>query len=194
MPCRSPSTRERSVITRKTPRRFRGSSTRRLRGRSLWPVAAPVALAVVGALAAAIAPRPFLEITDSRSGESYFLRRAGHGSRVNLSWTHSVDRTPWIERYVIARGRFALRDVLVKSFVSGLDVDVSHTTTSDGWVAMDGAAKSFPTLRFIHSPDVGRRLVVNDRDIDLAGRIPDYASVEVHVRSAPAILTALIKK
>lgn len=159
-----------------------------------WPLAAPITVTVIGALAVAFTPRPYIEINDSRSGESYFLRRACRGSRVILSWTHSVDRTPWIERYAVGTGRFDLCEVLVKSFGSGVDVGVSDTTTADGWVVMGGATKSFRTLRFIHSPDVGRRLTINDHDIDLADRVPSYASVEIHVRCAPRILTALIKK
>lgn len=138
-------------------------------------------------------PGVYLEVRNSRNGESYFLRRSRRGTRVTLSWVHSVERSPWVEHYEVVNHRFALREVNVKSFGSGVDPVAPVTRTSDGWVTMSEMQRDFPSLRFIHSPAVNRRLVIDGDELDLAERIPPYSPVEVCVRSAPKFLTWMIK-
>lgn len=122
------------------------------------------------------------------------MRKAHAGSRVTLAWTHSVERTPWIERYVVSKRGFDLREVNVQSLGSGVELVAPIVRTADGWVTMRGMDKSFPTLRFIQSSLADRRLTIDDGDIDPGERIADGASVQVRVRSAPRLLTWMIKE
>lgn len=154
-----------------------------------WQLAGLLFLGVVVALL----PRRFIAIANSRTGDGYGFGKVRPGTIIRLSWIHSMDKTPWIERYQVRGRRFALLEAKVKSFGAGVDQNAPEVVTADGWVTLRGTNRMFATLNFIHSPDVGRRVVIGDREFELDDRVPPDAPVEIRVRRAPAMVTALIR-
>lgn len=132
-----------------------------------------------------LAPQSYVEVKNRETGEGYFVPEAGEGDAVRLSWTHSVERTPWVERYEVSDRGLELREVRIKSFGAGVDQIAPKVENVDGWVVMSGYERSFPALHFIHSRDVDRELIVAGREINLDTEIPQYAPVEVSSEKAP---------
>lgn len=130
-------------------------------------------------------PQRYVEVSNRETGEEYFTSEAGPGDGVRLSWTHSVEKTPWVESYEISDGELALREVRIKSFGAGVDQIAPKVENVDGWVVMSGYERSFPELHFFQSRDVERKLLVSGREVDLDGRIPQYAPVEVRPAQSP---------
>jgi hypothetical protein len=144
--------------------------------------------AAVAAAAWLLTPQSVVEIKDGETGEGYFASESEEGDIVRLSWTHSVERTPWVEEYEVADGEFHLREVRIKSFGAGVDQIAPKVENTDGWVVMSGYERSFDALRFIHSRDVERELVVAGKETGLDAEVPEYAPVEVGVENTPRIM------
>lgn len=138
----------------------------------------------LGLLVYAAAPERGVEVRDRESGRSYFVREVEAGERVRLEWTHSIEKTPWVEVYEISGERFELREVKVKSFGAGVDQIAPEVENSGGWVTMRGTDKSFSGLDFINSPIARRTLKVSGEPVEL-GEIPAYAPIEVVVVDGP---------
>lgn len=143
------------------------------------------AATLLAATAWLLAPQRCVEVRNGETGETYFAPEVSEGDAVRLSWTHSVEHTPWVEEYEVEGGELALREVRIKSFGAGVDQLAPEVENADGWVVMSGYERSFPALRFIHSRDVDRELAVAGRKVDLEGRIPQYAPVEVEPTKMP---------
>ncbi|TCJ14849.1 DUF1850 domain-containing protein [Rubrobacter taiwanensis] len=149
-------------------------------------VAAPLLLALtVGWL---LRPEAHLTVSNSRTGEIYHRVEVREGSTVRLSWTHSIEKTPWVEVYEVSGGRFLLREARVKSFGAGVDQIAPEVRNADGWVILSGTGRSFPELRFFHSRGVDRELALDGRVLDL-GEVPQYAPVSVEIRSGSWIVS-----
>lgn len=140
-----------------------------------------------------LAPQQYVEVKNRETGEEYYALDAEEGDTVRLSWTHSIEHTPWVELYEISDGQLQLREVHVKSFGAGVDQIAPEVENRDGWVMMRGYERSFPALHFFQSRDVDRELVVNGREAELDGRVPQYAAVEVKPEQTPIILRWLEK-
>jgi hypothetical protein len=144
----------------------------------------PAALLLV--LAGLLWPGQYLAVSNGETGEVYHRPEVREGSVVRVSWTHSIEKTPWVETYEVSDGRFLLREARVKSLGAGVDQLAPEARVEDGWVVLSGTGRSFPELRFFHSRGVERRLEVDGRPLDLEG-VPQYAPVEVDVRSGPRV-------
>lgn len=132
-------------------------------------------------------PERYVEVSNRETGQTYSLEEVEEGDPVRLSWTHSIEHTPWVEVYEVSGDRLELREVRVESFGAGVDQLAPEVENRDGWVILSGTERSFPTLRFFHSRDADRELSVDGRQVDL-GRVPQYAPVEVKVESSPRVL------
>lgn len=150
---------------------------------SVRSVAAGGATLLVATLLAAgtwlLAPQRVVEVRNSETGERHFTARVEDGDFVKLSWTHSIEKTPWTEKYELSDGEFWLREVRVKSFGAGVDQNAPEVENRGGWVVMSGYERSFETLRFFHSPSVDRELLVAGERVDLDGEVSQYDPVEV---------------
>lgn len=153
--------------------------------------AALLAAMLVAATAWLLAPQTYVEVRNGETGEGYFAPEAGEGDTVRLSWTHSMEKTPWVEEYEVSGGELHLREVRIKSFGAGVNQIAPKVENADGWVVMSGYERSFPTLRFIHSRDVERKLAIAGKNVALDADVPQYASVEVGVENTPRIMAWL---
>lgn len=135
----------------------------------------------------AATPERGVEVRDRESGRSYFAREVDAGDSVRLEWTHSIEKTPWVEVYEVAGERFELREVKVKSFGAGVDQIAPEVDNSGGWVTMRGMDKSFSGLDFINSRIARRTLEVSGQPVGL-GEMPAYAPIEVVVVERPRLV------
>lgn len=136
-------------------------------------------------------PTRYIEVRDSETGVTYFRHDASVGDPVQLSWVHTLEHTPWIERYEVSDRDLKLQEVRIKSFGAGVDPVAPAVTTEDGWVILRKMERSFPALRFIYSKRAGHVLQINGQNLALAERVPHYAALEVEVRQEPRILLSL---
>lgn len=152
-----------------------------------------VGLSLVAVILALLVFQQQLTVSDPESGEVYHRVAVENGEVVRLSWTHSVEKTPWVEVYEVADGGFLLREARVKSFGAGVDQLAPETRLEDGWVILGGTQREFPELRFLHSREVDRRLEVGGEALDLTS-LPERASVEVEVARGPVWPAELRRK
>ncbi|MBA2442590.1 MAG: DUF1850 domain-containing protein [Rubrobacter sp.] len=132
-------------------------------------------------------PERYVEVGNRETGETYSAEEVSEGAPVRLSWTHSIEHTPWVEVYEVVGDRLELREARVKSFGAGVDQVAPEVENRDGWVILSGTERTFPALHFFHSREVDRELSVGGRDVELGG-IPQYAPVEVKVGQRPRVL------
>lgn len=135
----------------------------------------------------AATPERRAEVVDRDTGKSYYSAEVDNGDTVRLEWTHTIEKTPWVEEYEVSGGRFDLREVKVKSFGAGVDQIAPEVENEDGWVIMRGMDRSFEELHFINSRRAERTLQVAEESVDLE-RMPRYAAVEVSVEDRPRIM------
>lgn len=135
----------------------------------------------------AAAPERGVEVRDRESGRSYSAQEVAEGAHVRVEWTHSIEKTPWVEVYEVSGGRFELREVKVKSFGAGVDQIAPEVENTGGWVVMRGMDKSFSGLDFINSRIARRTLEVSGEPVGL-GRMPAYAPIEVVVVERPRFM------
>lgn len=164
---------------------------RTLRRRILAGLLGPAVLLSLGGIAWLLLPASYLEIVDDKNGRRYGLFRVEEGTRVRLSWNHSIEHTPWVEQYQIQGMKLVLTTVRVKSFGAGVDVEAPESEVEGGWVVMRKMNRTFDSLHFVYSQRVNHRLLIGNRDADLKSRIPHHSPVEVRLRKIPRIMSLI---
>ncbi len=141
------------------------------------------------ALAAGWPAQPHLVVSNQRTGQTYLQIPADEVSRVELSWVHSVEKTPWRENYELSSSGMQLTDVYLKSYGAGAPADIGGTTTlEDGEIHISGLQKELDQVTWVHSHDANHQLTVflseEDKPIVIADELPQRtflrASVERH--------------
>lgn len=158
-----------------------------MRRRSLGRLLLLGAALLLSLLVYAATPERRAEVVDRDTGESYYSAGVEDGDAVRLEWTHTIEKTPWVEEYEVSGGKFDLREAKVKSFGAGVDQIASEVENENGWVILRGTGRSFEELRFINSRRAERTLRVAGENVDLE-RMPRYAAVGVSVENRPRLL------
>lgn len=135
----------------------------------------------------AAAPERRAEVVDRDTEQSYYSAEVEEGDAVRLQWTHTIEKTPWVEEYEVSGGKFDLREARVKSFGAGVDQIAPEVENENGWVILRGTDRSFEELRFINSRRAERTLRVAGESVDLE-KLPRYAPVEVSVEDRPRLM------
>lgn len=137
-------------------------------------------LALVGA--GCSDPGPQLEVRDQRSDRVYHAAPAADGTRVMLSWIHSVELTPWTETYEVRGGDLVLVEVTMESYGAGAPADTEGVTTvRDGVIHITGLERHLEAVRWIHSQRTEHTVRV-DGDIVLTPEdIPHHSYAEIVV-------------
>lgn len=107
---------------------------------------------------------------------------------MRLSWTHSIEHTPWVELYRVSNGKMALEEARIKSFGAGVDQVAPEVVTEDGWVKLRGTGRIFRALHFFYSKKVDYELRIGGRDIGLENRVPHHAAVAVGTKQDTRIM------
>ncbi|WP_299816373.1 DUF1850 domain-containing protein [uncultured Jannaschia sp.] len=70
-----------------------------------------------------------------------------------LRWTHSVERTDWVERWTVADDRLRLRDAAVRGSGAGMEPG-ADAVLRDGWWVSPGGLE-VPALHLAASGETG---------------------------------------
>lgn len=143
-----------------------------------------VAATVVAATAAAgpFSSHPQLCVSDQRSDRDFGCVEAADGTRVTLSWIHSVEHQPWTETYVVKRSTLVLEEITVKSYGAGVPADPGGITTFEGGVIhVRHIDRVMPEVRWIHSHVTRHEVQLGDHHINTAD-IPHHAFVELSIK------------
>ncbi|WP_170105227.1 DUF1850 domain-containing protein [Desmospora activa] len=130
-------------------------------------------------------PLHMLQVRDVETEEVYFRVPVEESQTVRLSWIHSIERTPWVEEYTVREKQFWLREVRVKSFGAGVDVEAAEVVNRDGWVIMRGMDRSDPALIFRYSTKAEYRLEVEGHLFNLKQRVAHHRPLQVRIETYP---------
>lgn len=129
---------------------------------------AVVVLAVLVATAAGVAAAPSeqtLVVTDADSGERLLEEPVGDGTVVTLSYTHSVEKTPVEDIYVVEGATLQLDRMVFHSHGAGLPTEGGIEKTDDGF--MLPLNESYESVVVAPRPVPGHELVINGDRHDL---------------------------
>lgn len=115
------------------------------------------------------------------------------GVLFSLSWTHSIEKTKWVEHWQIAGDQLVLQKTFVKGSGAGID-PAPNAVLRDGWYQWAPAKLlALPLLSLANSeltPD-NWRLCAIDTVTHQAGECIDFASFEAQGAESFTIRPAL---
>ncbi|MFC7237233.1 DUF1850 domain-containing protein [Saliphagus sp. GCM10025317] len=162
------------------------------RRRTLVVTAVVVAL-VVGSVAAASSldsnPERTLVIQDADSGETLLEQPVENGERVTLAYTHSVEKTPVEDVYVVDGDQLRMTEMRFKSHGAGLPADESMER-ADGWFVVERSS-TYSQLRVAPGSVAGHELLVGEDQYDLVA-MSDGPVVIVVDEDEPGALEELL--
>ena len=143
--------------------------------------AAVVCVAAVAAAAASGAATATVLVVSGEDGEELLVTPVDDGAEVTVEYTHSVEKTPVSDVYVVEDGRLVMTRMEFSSFGAGLPSTVDVTEV-DGRYVYHPPERSYDPLRVGTGPVADHDLVVGDQRHDLAG-IADGGTVELRVET-----------
>ena len=103
------------------------------------------------------------------------------GAEVALEYTHSVERTPVTDIYVVTEQGLVSDRMLFSSFGAGLPAQ-ADVTREDNRYVYEPPAKHYDPLIVTTGTIAGHKLVVDDKRFDLT-EIADEGTVQIRVES-----------
>ena len=150
-----------------------------------------VALAAVALVALAVAPAVptgrTLVVADTETGETYLHTPVENGTTVTLAYTHSVEKTPVRDVYVVDDDRLVATRMTFESYGWGLP-SRANVTREDGHFVYDPPG-AHNRLTVAPGGVAGHRLHVGDRRYDLV-ELTDERSVDIHITRRSAVAAA----
>ncbi|AEH35815.1 DUF1850 domain-containing protein [Halopiger xanaduensis] len=128
-------------------------------------------LAVLGASAIAVATatdEKTLVVADADTGERLLEAPVDDGTEVTLAYTHSVEKTPVEDIYVVDGTELRMDRMVFYSHGAGLPTNEPIEETEDGFVVYPNA--SYAELNVVPGSVAGHELVVGDERYDLVAR------------------------
>jgi hypothetical protein len=124
-----------------------------------------------------------LILADPRTKDVLLEEEVRPGDLLELSWVHSVEKTPWLETLEVTDdGRLKLIETKFKSFGAGVPHESEgKVETRDGYVVMSELDQLFEQYSWYHSQDADFRLKINDRILVDPEDIPHHQAVEMFV-------------
>ncbi|UTF54417.1 DUF1850 domain-containing protein [Natronosalvus rutilus] len=162
------------------------------RRRTLVVTAVVVAL-VVGSVAAASSldpdPERTLVVQNADSGETLLERPVENDEQVTLAYTHSVEKTPVEDVYVVDGDQLRMTEMRFQSHGAGLPADESMERTGDWFVVERNS--TYSQLRVAPGSIAGHELVVGEDRYDLVA-MSDGPVVIVVDEDEPGALEELL--
>ncbi|OFP38070.1 DUF1850 domain-containing protein [Corynebacterium sp. HMSC071B10] len=130
---------------------------------------------------------PELVVEDAESGAEFFHVDANEVDSISLAWVHSIEKTPWEERYRVEDEHLVLTDVYLKSFGAGAPTDLEGVTRNEGgMVHTSSINREVPRLQWVHSHATSHTLTITflngDPPLVLDDEIPHHTFATVFVR------------
>jgi hypothetical protein len=154
----------------------------------VWRVAVG-SLVLIGALglaAGGVGPAgQVLTVTDVETGERLLAVPVEDGTVVALDYTHSVERTPVHDHYVVRDGTLVMTRMTFESYGWGLPAGADVELVNGTFVAEPN--RTFTAVTVAPGRLAGHRLTVGDQTIDLVA-LSDGRSVRLAVRDGTALV------
>lgn len=153
-----------------------------------------ISLSLVAFFLAAVAlkerlPQKKLCIKDTESGEIYRMVPVKAGDQLIFRWTHSFEKIPWDEYYLLqADNRFLLKTISVSGFGAGIpaEMDVDYRY-EDGRIYMDEINSVFPAFHWINSHTALREIDLNGALLLRGEDMPHHGKMELFVEQKGVI-------
>ncbi|MDQ0338233.1 hypothetical protein J2S00_001017 [Caldalkalibacillus uzonensis] len=124
-----------------------------------------------------------LVIHNEKNGTVYVQQAVSEGDMLELSWIHSVEKTPWHEILQVESGHFVLVETRFQSFGAGVPHTKEGTVkVEDDYVIMTELSEVIPVYRWIHSHHVQFGLELNGEPLLQTGDIPHHQPVEMRLK------------
>ncbi|WP_059104504.1 DUF1850 domain-containing protein [Shouchella shacheensis] len=121
-----------------------------------------------------------LILREERQGERLYQSTVEAGDVLELSWIHSIEKTPWIERYRVKEdGTFVLNELVLQSFGAGTPANKGKLIMNDGLITMTNIEEAHEAIRWIHSHTAEYRLKKNGAVILESSELPHHESIEM---------------
>lgn len=113
------------------------------------------------------------------SGEVFYETKGFDESTViELSWIHSVEHEPWVERYHPSGTRIILDEVILKGYGAGVPAELEGTTQNiNGVIRTTGINRPLEKLSWVHSHATHHVLKIGNKE--LSTEIPHQSFVEL---------------
>ena len=142
--------------------------------------------AIIIAIVAIILTQPVM-LTTLKLGEHYCFFTQPHFS---LSWQHSVEKQPWLERYERREHDFLLLDTQFKAFGAGTPDQGQLLPAPAGYVRF-AVQKPMSEINWIVSSNVQSTLWLDAVALPIYQRAADYETAEFQVQKWPWWKTVL---
>ncbi|ADH97973.1 DUF1850 domain-containing protein [Salisediminibacterium selenitireducens] len=121
-------------------------------------------------------------LESEREGQVFFERPVSAGDIYELSWIHSVEKTPWAERYAVTDGdAFLLERTEFASYGAGVPHEANEVRTENGMIIYDGINTLHDDLRWIHSHQAEHALYINGEQAFPPSAIPHQTAVRLYI-------------
>ncbi|GEL78230.1 hypothetical protein TMU01_24650 [Tenuibacillus multivorans] len=109
---------------------------------------------------------------------TYFL----NDDSFTLSWTHSVEKEKWYEKYKNQNGELILTETYFKTFGAGVPAEGKDTEVEDGFVRME-INRQMDELNVVVSENVQTTIETSSKDIPLYQMVEPYSEVNITTRN-----------
>lgn len=104
------------------------------------------------------------------------------GDLMELSWIHSVEKTPWIETYQVKSVQeFLLVSTAFASYGAGVPHEANEVRTEDGMIIYESIDTIHEDLRWIHSHQAEHTLFLNGKKAIPSSSIPHLEAVRLYL-------------
>ncbi|AHF98892.1 C4-dicarboxylate ABC transporter [Halostagnicola larsenii XH-48] len=157
--------------------------------RSLLAVAVLTAVVATAAIGASATPSETLVVTDAETGDTLLETPVSEGDNVTLAYTHSVEKTPVKDIYVVDDSELRTDRMVFHSHGAGLPSDADIEETDEGFVVRPNA--SYETLSVVPGSIAGHELVVVGERYDLVELSDGPVRITLEDRSVGDRITGL---
>lgn len=122
-----------------------------------------------------------LVVADGDTGERLLEIPVDDGDEVTLAYTHSVEKTPVQDIYVVDGTTIRMDRMVFHSHGAGLPSDEPIERTDDGFVVYSD--DTYDELGVVPAPVAGHELVVDDKRYDLVARSDGWVTISLTDRT-----------
>ena len=111
----------------------------------------------------------------------YWIETVHPGDDIQISWTHSIEKSTWIDTLTVAPdGQLVLTETRFSSFGAGMPYDTEGTVTyEDGYIVLRGLQQRIHAYQWVHSQFVQHTVRWNGKVVVQPNDIPHHRRVEL---------------
>jgi hypothetical protein len=148
-----------------------------------------LALVCTASLAAAVPAQRVLVVEDAETGEQLIVTPVSENTTVNLSYTHSVEKTPVYDIYQVRGDRLVNTEMRFQSYGWGLP-SREDVHQENGFFVFNPTNRSYDELYVKPGRIASHRLTVGEQTYDLVA-LSDARSVRITIEHRSALAAAL---